>query len=80
MVLGLYMQVFWGWPNSTMERIILSLRLLDYWIRVSSLKFPSTRVSLSKALKIATSSIQEYLNPNHGNIIFGDKDETEKII
>ena len=75
MVLGQYLQDFGGWPNLTMEKIILSLRLLDYWVECLH-----SRVSLSKAHKMSTSSIQEYSNPNHGNHILGDEDETEKNI
>ena len=41
-------------------------------------KYKSINKGLSKAHKTATSSIQEYLHPNHGHHIYGDEDETEK--
>ena len=52
----------------------------NFEFETTGLECLHSRVSLSKAHKMSTSSIQEYSNPNHGNHIFGDEDETKKNI
>ena len=72
MVLGLYLQDFWGltkFDNGKNHFEFETSAPLEKSVFTNISKYKSINKGLSKAHKTATSSIQEYIHPNHGHQI-----------